>query len=1057
MTDQQLSKEQLLHRMREMHRYLAGLEKTSEEQRRVEVQLRKAAEHLRTLLRNGETGLVVESSDRTVILTNEAFCDTFNLPVSPAAMVGADCSRIIDAVKQLIEEPEIFVDRINKLITERKPVSGEEIAFKDGRFFERDYRPTFTEDNSFIGHMWQYRDITDRKLAEAKLIKSKQDKETILNNMPEQVIYLDTNKIIKWANRSAVKSASPENGTLSGRYCFNALCQSSKPCLDCPIDKTIQTGQFEESEKTIYPDRTLLLSSIPVKNDAGQVTAIILTKRDITEKRQIEAKLRHRVAVKELIISLSLRFTNTPAKDLEIVISETLQELGEYATADRCCIFLFDSSLSSLSITHEWCAPGIEPHGEYLKNLPAESFSLWLADLAYHRIFHIPSVDYMPETAKNEQEILKAQSIKSLIAIPMFYRDQLIGFFSLETIGKTNNWNDDAISLFNAAGQLFTGALLRKPGQVNLRTGQPCCHTLLEDIPTLITRIDRNHHFMYVNNAFCLFVGIEYEKLIGANIYAHTPRENWIKIKKLLASLTPANAVAVHDHTHSDTQGHRRWVRWTYRAIFDIHDQLVEYLSIGEDITEQKVALEALRESEVLSRSIVSAIPDTTIRCSGDGRLLDIWANDMGTLHKPVNEQLGKMITEILPEAAAEKIVAAIKNTLLEKKLHKCEYTLSTPTGEYEFEARMVELRENEVLALIRDVTEQKITEKQLKNLSMHDPLTEIYNRAYFEEELHRLDGGREYPVTIISADIDGLKLVNDTQGHAGGDKLLLTCARVLKHPLRKNDVLARVGGDEFAIILPNTDFEMGIVIMERIKVALNHHNDQHPDVLLNVSFGLSTSMSGQSLNDVLKAADAQMYKNKLYRSVNSGSKNVSSLITALQTKDFLSQGHATRLQEICRKVAQLNNLSSRQLMDLSLLAHVHDLGNISLPDDIIFKEGPLGEQEWEDVRKHPENGYRIAQNTPDLASVAELILCHHERWDGLGYPLGLEGEKIPIESRILAIADAFDIMTHARPYSRPLSEMQALAEIKRNAGTQFDPKLVEQFLDTFICPPPAA
>jgi len=176
-------------------------------------------------------------------------------------------------------------------------------------------------------------------------------------------------------------------------------------------------------------------------------------------------------------------------------------------------------------------------------------------------------------------------------------------------------------------------------------------------------------------------------------------------------------------------------------------------------------------------------------------------------------------------------------------------------------------------------------------------------------------------------------------------------------------------------------------------------------------------------------------------------SQMVNTLLLTLAEKDHISGGHASRLQELALKLGRRMGINSSQLVDLSLFAQVHDLGKVGIPDRILFKPGKLTQEEWEVMKLHPEKGYRIAISSQDLSTVADLILRHHERWDGKGYPLGLEKTEIPIECRILSILDAYDAMTNDRPYSKARSHSEALKEIERCAGTQFDPQIVEEFI----------
>ncbi|NLI13535.1 MAG: diguanylate cyclase [Peptococcaceae bacterium] len=359
--------------------------------------------------------------------------------------------------------------------------------------------------------------------------------------------------------------------------------------------------------------------------------------------------------------------------------------------------------------------------------------------------------------------------------------------------------------------------------------------------------------------------------------------------------------------------------------------------------------------------------------------------------------------------------------------------------------------RENNLEAIqgvARDITERKMAEEKLEHLSLHDPLTGLYNRSCFEEKMRTAEGLSNQS-GIVVCDVDGLKLVNDTLGHDKGDILLNAAARVIKGSFREGDMVARVGGDEFAVLINNGNDEIVRNACNRIRTAVEKYNSSNPDLPLSIAIGFATSNnSGASLINLFKEADNNMGREKLHRSQSGRSAIVHALKKAFEARDFISEGHAGRLQDLVISMANNISLPYNKAADLRLLAQFHDIGKVGIPDRILFKPGPLSFEETSEMRRHCEIGHRIAMSAPDLEPIAEFILKHHEWWNGDGYPLKLKGNDIPLECRILSIADAYDAMTSDRPYRKALSHKEAIAEIKKFSGIQFDPELVEIFIE---------
>jgi len=373
---------------------------------------------------------------------------------------------------------------------------------------------------------------------------------------------------------------------------------------------------------------------------------------------------------------------------------------------------------------------------------------------------------------------------------------------------------------------------------------------------------------------------------------------------------------------------------------------------------------------------------------------------------------------------------------------------LQNITGIYNETGELIQLQ-----GYILDVTERKRIEEQLKFLSLHDFVTGLYNRTYFEEEMKRLENGAFVPVGIIICDVDGLKFVNDTFGHDRGDVLLITAANIIKKSFHTSDVVARIGGDEFAVLLPCSPAGLVEKACQRIMEAIAVYNQTGPDFPLSISLGYALSNDKSvDIHELFKEADNNMYRQKLQNKQSSRSAVFQTLMKALEAKDFLTEGHTDRLHKLSTVLAIAARLPERRtITDLGLLAQFHDIGKVGVPDKILFKKGSLTPNETAEIQQHCEIGHRIAQSVLDLVPIADWILKHHEWWNGEGYPLGLKGEEIPLECRILAIVDAYDTMTSDRPYRKAMTREEALIELRKCAGTQFDPLLVEKFTELVI------
>ena len=649
----------------------------TEKKKKIE-RLRKSELHCRSLAGNLQDGILVEDDRHTIILTNQAFCDIFLIAEPPEALIGSSFTQATEKIKKLTANPELFSERIADLIEKRRLVTGEEVIFKDDRIFERDYIPALTETGRFIGHMWQYRDITQRK--------------------------------------------------------------------------------------------------------------------------EIEQSLQYYSRLQKLLMNVLSGFINIPLEYINEAINTALKELGQFVEADRVYIFEYDFPDGVCHNTYEWCAPGIIPQIDNLQSISLRIMPNWVGAHLKEETVEVPDVQAMQLGPL--KDLILTQDIKSLLTIPMKNGSDCLGFLGFDSVKTKHSFSEEERKLLKVFAEMLTNVKLRRQ------------------------------------------------------------------------------------------------------------------------------------------------------------------------------------------------------------------------------------------------------TEERIRHMSFHDSLTDLYNRAYLENEMERLDTERQLPLSIIVADLNGLKLINDVYGHEAGDKMLKSAANILRKACREEDIIARWGGDEFIVLLPQTTKEDVTAISNRITIS--SQADFFEGIPISMAVGVSTKTeSATALAGILKKAEDSMYRQKFHVKRRTKDSMLKTLKKTLSDKSFETEAHTLSVQKIARMIGQNMKLSNADLKRLDLAASLHDIGMVNIDEEILNKKTPLNSVEWEEVKKHPEIGFRIASANEEFAHVAEIVLAHHENWDGTGYPQGLKGEDIPLFARIIAVADAFEVMYTGRPHKKRLSIKDISKEFKQLAGEQFDPKITSVLLSS--------
>ena len=348
------------------------------------------------------------------------------------------------------------------------------------------------------------------------------------------------------------------------------------------------------------------------------------------------------------------------------------------------------------------------------------------------------------------------------------------------------------------------------------------------------------------------------------------------------------------------------------------------------------------------------------------------------------------------------------------------------------------------------DITDRKRREDEIRFLSQHDPLTGLYNRRSFESALEQLSSEDNLPLSVIFADINGLKITNDLFGHAAGDALILSAASVLARTCRIGDVIARIGGDEFVILLPKTTPATAHDILNKIKTALDQ--ERVSAIKCSAALGTDTKMNrGQPLAEVIANAENRMYQDKTINRKKINKVIIDTIMATLHEKNPRERQHATVVKALCGRFGALRSMPALEIEKLKRAAYLHDIGKITLDEALLADDSFTDEEEYEPMQQHALTGYRLLNQIDETMDLADIIYNHHEHWDGRGYPRGLKGEQIPESSRIIAVVETYERVLNRtsslNKYSQAERKEQAIAAIRHGAGTRFDPGMIELFI----------
>lgn len=896
--------------------------------------LQHSQARLLALIENLPGGILVEDEERCVLHINQAFCDLFNLSLPPAALLGACCRAVAQQIRSLTAYPDSFSYNLEQIIARKEPVTGREIILADGRILERDYMPVQVE-GFYLGHLWHYRDITERKRMEQELrdtLATLQEREAQLralsDNLPDAAVF-------------QVSSTAP------GERRFLYFSEGIEPLTGIPVAEILKDARVLYSR--IFPEDSERLAQLEEKalRNSTEFAADVRLRAADGGLRWLRLHSRPRALPDGGKIWDGVQLDITERKQLEENLNIALDryEIATEGTQSGVWDFDYDTQIWYRSPSL-WKILGYSDVPEAER--PA-------------RLFHLIHPEDSPRTLSQFEQFLKSPAPLFEAEFRVYRRDGLWRWMLCRaTAGRREDGSARRVT------GIFTDVTDRRESDEERLRYQKLLAQLAENFPDIFYITDmQTGKKKYINHRFTQIFGYSPEEVDSLNhqFFAqlrHPDDKAQVAAFEAQRDALKDGEFAEVEYRLRDKKGDWRWVH-RRESIFsrDKDGVVVQIFGIAQDVTARKQAEERK-----------------------DARLAEA-------------------------ESHAER-----------------------------------------------------------------DALTGLYNRRAF---LHRLQqetedaavSTGETPLTVALLDLDSFKFFNDVYGHLEGDTVLRNVADALRSCCRETDMLARLGGDEFAALFPGLGregAERRITRMKEVIAQLGYRPTGH-SLTSSIPIALSGGVAvmpddGITPAAALRMADERLYQDKIRQRESwsevlrsdlsvrvKGFAMLDALVTSVDCKDRYTRLHSEDVLVYALQIAEELALSHTEQETLKVAALLHDVGKIGVPERILRQPGSLPSVDFEAIKQHADLGAIIVGAVPGLEETLPAIRHHHERWDGNGYPHGLVGEDIPFMARVLAIADAFSAMTTDRPYRPGMSVEDALYELERGAGIQWDPACVAAFL----------
>ncbi|MHB1454843.1 MAG: histidine kinase N-terminal 7TM domain-containing protein [Saccharofermentanales bacterium] len=847
-------------------------------------------------------------------------------------------------------------------------------------------------------------------------------------------------RIVQWKNNyacveSPVILTDAENKVVAGNLHANILMKWNN--LDvgdiqrCAADNTLLRIVVNDENRWFEVRRTEF-------DICRNLTSFILG--DVTESNKKDRLL-------HVVTAVTQEFLET--HDFMEVIPDAFQQLGE--TLDVSRVYLFRNRLDasgevgSSSQIAEWCAQdvSVQAGNPDLQDIPAADLEIALSLMKAGEPFSADIKDLDNAAIK---ALMESQDIRSLLVLPILANGVFWGFIGFDECRHEWNWTDMEKGVLKLFTSSVTKAIERQHTENLLMKSEQKNRAILSAIPDMFFILSADGVIIdyYTSQENELFTSPE--NFINKHIHDIIPASVAVPALAMIRTALESGHVQQFEYSLGEET-----VKFYEARI--VPNNTDSALLIVRSISERKKLEMALAQEKNLLETTLVSVGDGVISTDRNGNVIFMnriaesltgWSAEEANA-RPISE-----VFSIVNEFTREKSGNSVEQVISRREILKLDY--HTELIARDGYGRPVEgsaapiIQENGELVgavlVFRDFSEKKRGQEEIEFLSFHDQLTGLYNRRYYDKAIDMVDQAEYLPLALVMIDVNGVKITNDAFGHKAGDQLLKKVADILKRECRTGDIIARIGGDEFVLLMPQTDAVDAEKIIDRINAALAVEKSEK--IVLSISTGFTVRYGlSEDIETAFKKAEDLMYKNKLTESPDMKTRTVDLIMHALYEIPS-ERNHSRRVSEVCAAIASRMDFSVDEVAEVSLAGLMHDIGKVGIDERILSRPKTVINDEWSGIERHPEIGYRILNSIAEYTDTARMVLQHHERWDGSGYPMGLREDGIMQQARIIAVADYYDVLTS----ERSLCETDAIAEIGKRSGTQFDPAVVAVLKD---------